>query len=324
MHKLQTMVGKRGRLAAKVFAAVAVGMAAALSNAAPAPSAPVPVTYIMVCCHEKDKGTKFLANGEWPEKRDYRKYPIALDTLRKIKETGIGVVGIDFTNMAQWDQQRERHWPMLLNVKKAAEELDMQWFLMLGNTRHEPMSYWNSKAKLVWEEFAQDPHYRKYGFGDDRPMITIFRPGEDFAKQLAETKPEDKDWLLKFRIGTCQINDYIVPTPTDGWGYRNLSCGVPDYARFVAPESGVHPSTWRRVLPDEWRRRVKWALGAKEYAVIGTYDDTCDSIFWGIADVSASTNHKHVNEATKDDPYVYYNIVKEEIAKWRKQQPARK
>lgn len=137
MHKLQTMVGKRGRLAAKVFAAVAVGMAAALSNAAPAPSAPVPVTYIMVCCHEKDKGTKFLANGEWPEKRDYRKYPIALDTLRKIKETGIGVVGIDFTNMAQWDQQRDRHWPMLLNVKKAAEELDMQWFLMLGNTRHE-------------------------------------------------------------------------------------------------------------------------------------------------------------------------------------------
>jgi len=134
--------------------------------------------------------------------------------------------------------------------------------------------------------------------------VVRVEPGEH------ETKPEDKDWLLKFRIGTCQINDYIVPTPTDGWGYRNLSCGVPDYARFVAPESGVHPSTWRRVLPDEWRRRVKWALGAKEYAVIGTYDDTCDSIFWGIADVSASTNHKHVNEATKDDPYVYYNIVK--------------
>ena len=37
-----------------LFAAVAVGMAAALSNAAPAPSAPVPVTYIMVCCHEKE------------------------------------------------------------------------------------------------------------------------------------------------------------------------------------------------------------------------------------------------------------------------------
>ena len=224
---------------------------------------PVPVTYVMVCCHEKNKGTKFLVNDVWDERCDYRNFDFALDVMRKIKETGINVVGIDFTNMAQWDQQRSRHWPMLLNVKKAAEELDMQWFLMLGNTRHEPMSYWNSKAKLVWEEFAQNPHYRKYGFGDDRPMITIFRPGEDFAKQLAETKPEDKDWLLKFRIGTCQINDHIVPTPTDGWGYRNLSCGVPDYARFVAPESGVHPSTWQRVLPDEWRRRVKWALGAR-------------------------------------------------------------
>ena len=279
---------------------------------------PVPVTYIMVCCHEKNKGTKFLVNGVWDAKCDYRSYDFALDVMKKIKATGINIVGIDFTNMAQWDQQRNRHWPMLLNVKKAAEELDMQWFLMLGNTRHEPMSYWNSKAKLVWEEFAQDPHYRKYGFGDDRPMMTIFRPGEDFWKQLEETKPEDKDWLMKFRIGTCQINEPIVPTPSDGWGYRNLSCGVPDYARFVTPESGVHPSTWRRENGDEWRRRVKWALGARHYAVIGSYDDVCDSIFWGIADVRESTNPKHVNEETKDDPYLYYNIVKEEIAKWRK------
>ena len=173
--------GKNSRLQPSgLFGPVRVvrhGEAVALSNAAPALSAPVPVTYIMVCCHGADKGTKFLANGAWDSRHDYRDYPFALDMMRKIKEAGVNVVGIDFTNPAQWDQQRDLHWPMLLNVVKAAKELDMQYFLFLGNTYAHTMKYWNSKAKIVWEEFAQDPHYRRYGFGDDRPMITIFLPG---------------------------------------------------------------------------------------------------------------------------------------------------
>ena len=280
---------------------------------------PVPVAYVMVCCHSHDKGTKFLVDGKWTTHHDYRDYSFAVDQMRKIKEAGVNIVGIDFTNPAQFDKQKWLHWPMLLNVVKAAKELDMQYFLFLGNTCAHGMKYWNEKAKLVYEEFAQDPHYRRYGFGDDRPMLTIFLPGKDFAAHLKRSKPEEKNWIEKFRIGTCQINDPITPTPTDGWGYRNKSAGSTDLARFAAPNSGVHPRDWARVDADEWRRRVKWALGAKNYAVIGTYDDTCDCIFWGIADVSKSTNPKHVNEATKNDPYIYYNIVKEEIAKWRKQ-----
>ena len=276
---------------------------------------PVPATYIMVCCHAADKGTKFLANGEWDARHDYGDYVFALDQMRKIKESGINVVGVDFTNPSQWDQFKAHHWPMLQNVVRAAKELDMQYFLFLGNTCAHTMKYWNEKAKIVWEEFAQDPHYRRYGFGDDRPMMTIFLPGRDFAAHLKRSKPEEKNWLEKFRIGTCQVNDPIVPTPTDGWGYRNKSAGSTDLARFVAPNSGVGPKEWVRVDANEWRARVKWALGAKEYAVIGTYDDTCDCIFWGIADVRGSRNPIHVHKSTKNDPYAYYNIVKEEIAK---------
>ena len=278
---------------------------------------PVPATYIMVCCHGADKGTKFLANGEWDAKHNYGDYDFALDQMRKIKAAGINVVGVDFTNPSQWDQFKAHHWPMLQNVVRAAKELDMQYFLFLGNTCAHTMKYWNEKAKIVWEEFAQDPHYRRYGFGDDRPMMTIFLPGKDFAAHLKRSKPEEKNWLEKFRIGTCQVNDPIVPTPTDGWGYRNKSAGSTDLARFAAPNSGVGPKEWARVDANEWRSRVKWALGAKEYAVIGTYDDTCDCIFWGIADVRGSRNPIHVHESTKNDPYAYYNVVKEEIAKRR-------
>ena len=275
---------------------------------------PVPVTYIMVCCHGADKGTVFLANGKWDSRHDYRDYGFARDMMRKIKESGINVVGVDFTNPSQWDQFKAHHWPMLENVVRAAAELDMQYFIFMGNTHAHTMKYWNDKAKIVWETFAQDKHYRRYGFGDDRPMLTIFLPGKDFKSHFDRTPDSEKCWLAKFRIGTCQVNDPIVPTPTDGWGYRNKSAGSTDFARFVAPNSGVGPGTWARVDAKEWRERVKWALGAKEYAVIGTYDDTCDCIFWGIADVRKSQNKIHVHESTKDDPYIYYNVVKEEIA----------
>ena len=270
----------------------------------------------MVCCHGADKGTKFLANGEWDTKHDYRDYAFARDQMRKIKEAGINVVGVDFTNPSQWDQFKAHHWPMLENVAKAAAELDMQYFIFMGNTHAHTMKYWNEKAKIVWETFAHDRHYRKYGFGDDRPMLTIFLPGKDFKSHFERTPENEKCWLAKFRIGTCQVNDPIVPTPTDGWGYRNMSAGSTDLARFVAPNSGVGPKEWARVDANEWRRRVKWCLGAKEYAVIGTYDDTCDCIFWGIADVSGARNKIHVHESTKSDPYAYYNIVKEEIDKY--------
>ena len=115
--------------------------------------APVPVTYIMVCCHGADKGTKFLANGEWDTKHDYRDYAFARDQMRKIKEAGINVVGVDFTNPSQWDQFKAHHWPMLENVAKAAAELDMQYFIFMGNTHAHTMKYWNEKAKIVWETF---------------------------------------------------------------------------------------------------------------------------------------------------------------------------
>ena len=44
---------------------------------------PVPATYIMVCCHGADKGTKFLANGEWDARHDYRDFDFALDYIVK-------------------------------------------------------------------------------------------------------------------------------------------------------------------------------------------------------------------------------------------------
>ena len=96
------------RMAEAVAMALLVGASAANKSAAEE-ARPIPATYIMVCCHSADKGTRFLANGEWDSRHDYRNYPFALDMMRKIKASGVNVVGIDFTNPAQFDGQRELH-----------------------------------------------------------------------------------------------------------------------------------------------------------------------------------------------------------------------
>ena len=147
-----------------------------------------------------------------------------------------------------------------------------------------------------------------------------------------ETDQKDGDWhtwgitlrgggcgnLANFRtpVGKPGVLTYVMPFTLPKGKEFTGNC---ELSFFVRPE----PVKGGRFAI----RRLRLVSGdscAKEYAVIGTYDDTCDSIFWGIADVRESRNPKHVNDATKDDPYVYYNIVKEELAKWRKQQPTRK
>ena len=170
-------------------------MAASLVFASTAST--VPVTYIMVCCHSHDKGTKFLANGEWDSKHDFEDYSFALDMMRKIKEAGIGVVGVDMTNPGQWDQYWPSYEKKLANVERAAGELGMQWFVFFGNPAAHTLKYWNDKAKFTWERYAQKPQYRRYGFGDDRPMATMFLPGKDVAGILQRAKPEEKNWIEK-------------------------------------------------------------------------------------------------------------------------------
>lgn len=278
----------------------------------------VPITHVMVCCRENNAGTTFLVNGQWNPAHNYGDINQVRDILQKIKDAGINVISVDFTNPPQWDDEgtngekwyRSEFMPMLDNIDKVCQEKGMQFIMFLGNPNAWTMKYWNEKAGEVLKKYANKPEYRRYGFGDDRPMLIMFYPGQDFKEMWDKTPENEKNNLEKFHIGTCQVNDPILFTETDGWGYRNVSQSVDGKVRFVAPNGGVAPAQWYRVDAKEWKKRVEWAGQASEYSVIGSYDDVCDAIFWGIADVSKSTRKEHINSTTVDDPYVYYNIVK--------------
>lgn len=298
-----------------------------LCAAKPIKATPVPITHIMVCCRGYNSGTTFLVNGKWNPEHDYSDINQVRDIFQKIKDAGINVVSVDFTNPSQWNTGDVKGepllWntfePMLLNVAQVCKEKDMQFLLFLGNSQAWTLKYWNRIAGIVWQRWAQTPQYRRYGFGDNRPMLIMFLPGEDFWKQYAASPTSEKDNLAKFHIGTCEINERILPTHTDGWGYRNFSQSSDGKVRFVSPNGGVSPNQWFRVDDKEWQRRVEWAGQASEYAVFGSYDDSCDAIFWGIADVSKSERKVHRNVLTEKNPYAYYNVVKDYLTKQKSQ-----
>ena len=283
-------------------------------DCAPAGS-PIPVSHIMPCCRWNNSGTTFLVDDDWNSYHEYNDISQCRSILKTIAKAGIRVVCVDFTNQAQWDSQWEsdNFKGRLENIAKVCGEIGMEWFLFIGNLSTPNIGYWNGIAEKIWNSYAHLSHYH---YKDGKPMLLIFMPGTQYNSAIRNASSSDKTYLQngdKFTIGTCQVNSAITPQKTDGWGYRNYSQSSDGAVRFVCPNSGVAPSTWARIDADAWSSRMDWGLQATKYIVIGSYDDTCDAIFWGIADVSASTTECHKNAATINDPYIYYNIVQEKL-----------
>jgi len=176
-----------------------------------------------------------------------------------------------------------------------------------------PFGFWNGIAGKIHDTWAKDTHYQRYGHGDNRPMLLTFLDGKTYVEQAKRTKPEYLTNLKKFRIGNTQINEVIKePQESDGWGYRSKWQNKSGSVRFVSPNGGVQPSTWYKITGEEWKEQVRWAKQSSEYSVYGSYDDACDSIFWGIADTARSKTQHHVYPSP-ENPRFYYDVLKAEL-----------
>jgi hypothetical protein len=287
-----------------------------------------PVTGLLICCRGSNMGP-FLINGEWNQSHDYGDINQVRGILTNIKDAGINVVYIDMTNPSQWTRLWDEFKPMIENIRTVCAEKKMEYFIMIGAVmsdavRAEPnmpewlktighLEFWNLQAKYIWENYAQDSHYRTYGYGDNRKIITMFYPGELVDTLWNGSPDEHKTYLSKFYRGTHEYNQDFKDTPTDGWGYRDKQQSSDGKIRCVCPTSGLHPGSSTFISQKQWIERVNWVAEAEHYSVYGSYDDTCDNIHWGIHDTKDVTNpnRKYAN----DDPYIYYNVVKEKLTK---------
>ena len=308
-------------------------------NAAEGPKVPVkpdttatksvPMTYILICCRSSNEGViRFKVGDQWITDHDYSNPEHARAILSTIKAAGINTVIIDLSNPSQWESvpgswpgcvpNEGAGWntntkPQLATIEKVCNELNMQFAMLIGNPAAHTLAYWNGVAKRIWENWAQKPIYRKYGFGDDRPMLSVFYMGEDFHRMYHDAPDSEKGYLARFRIGTCQVNSPMTFTKTDGWGYRNQSSSSDNTVRFACPNQGVAPTTWKRSTLAQWKQKIEWAGQATEYSIFGSYDDTCDGIFWGIADTkdSKSAYKRYPTGVQPDD---YYNALKDYLS----------
>ncbi len=279
-----------------------------------------PCCHILICCRGNNDGMTFLVNGQWEARHDYKDLDHVRDILQKIKDAGIHTVIIDMTNPSQWTRFREEYIPMVHNVQQVCREKNMQYFMFIGgalpeqikrnnNIKKSAFDFWNGIAEEIWNTWAQSPTYRRYGYGDDRPVLLVFQPADMYWERYAAVSAEEKSFLSKFHIGTTQVNDPILPGKSDGWGYRNYSQSVDGKVRFVSPNGGVAPGDpWYRISETSWKERVEWAREAAHYSIYGSYDDTCDAIHWGIADTRNCD--VPLKKYPGDQPYLYYNVVK--------------
>ncbi len=312
-----------------LFAALAGAGCTGKTEKKSASKGPVPMTHILICCRSSNEGViRFKVGDEWITNHDYRNIDHARAILSTIQQAGINDVIIDLTNPSQW-AETPASWPgcqpgenalwetetkdQIATIEQVCEELGMRFVMFIGNPAAHTLAYWNGIAERIWKSWAQKDVYRKYGYGDDRPMLVVFYMGEDFWKMYDAAPEHEKNYLAKFRIGTCQVNSPMNFTATDGWGYRNRSSSSDNKVRFVCPNEGVAPTQWKRSTLQEWEEKVVWAGEATEYCIFGSYDDTCDAIFWGIADTRESRNaYKRYPGAASPD--AYYNVVKDYLS----------
>ena len=283
-----------------------------------------PCAHVLLCCRTENKGTKFLVNGKYVDRHDYGDIEQVSDILQKIKDAGIKTVIVDMTNPSQWTVLRDEFLPMVENIYQVCVEKDLQFFMHIGGgftpeiieqcgIRIDYISFWDGIAKEIWERWAQLPEYRMYGYGDERPILIMFRPASDFWVKYERAPVKNKQYLEKFRKGTVQINEPIYDyAESDGWGYRNKWQNKSGSVRFVSPNGGVHPVEWHKVHQNSWREQIRWAKEASEYSIYGSYDDACDAIFWGIADTSMTTNFYNRYPEPANHRY-YYDVLQNEL-----------
>ncbi len=316
------------------FAIVLVALQLLLAIAPTKMNAGEPLCHVLICCKGCNDGVSFLIKGEWNSNHDYRNIDVTRDIMQNIKDAGINTIIVDLTNASQWEWLWDDYTlPTLQIIQEVCLEKDMQYLILMGGALNAAIreennipneisatEYWNGNAQYVWENWASDPIYKKYGYGDDRPMLVIFTPGTSYWPVDDAAPDEHKNYLTKFYRGNTQVNNTMIEQQhleTSGWGYRKTNWNASKTIRYTSPQGGVAPPSWFKLSPEAFRTEVQWVKEAEHYSIYGSYDDTCDGILWGIANTknSASTvdDVVYYNKYPNDDPFVYYDILKEEL-----------
>ncbi len=165
------------------------------------------------------------------------------------------------TNPSQWTRFWDQFEPMVNNVAEVCKQKEMEFLIFIGAALPEQVkinnhievddfTFWNGIAERIWNSWAQHPNYRKYGYGDDRPMIIAFQPSDVYWERywaaglldtVAHLQPETSGSAFFVYGMAYAINQGIIEketfTPVVEKAYLALTGFIEENGKFY----GIQP-----------------------------------------------------------------------------------
>ncbi len=248
------------------------------------------------------EGVKVLVNGKmqsinWNDKAHIQFY------VNEIKNAGIDLIIVDFTNGFAWK------WQALM-VQKLCLENGMKFAIAL-NPQMGNMA--ESQCKMVWDDYAapEAPFSSAYFYKDGNPLVVFYTTRAGYNNSMAE----QTEYRVKFTGVWASGED----GDKDKWGWQlEPQKGVipSDDAMYVT--SSIDFDSPYAVTDDKWRHSLAWldynfGLAVKndpKNIIVGSYDDVHERNLWMKADTSGAVRGRQLRDIYGDiSTDAYYDRV---------------
>ena len=269
---------------------------------------------------------------------DYTNDGKVAQVLSDVKNAGIDFIILDLTNDAQWQDKslmgmNGNSTPV--KIIKEAQRIGLKIAFHIAADAGAPPAGLRdahaNRANFIWDNYAQLPNVFRFG-PDNKPLLVLFDVWESELNKRPLTPVLnhvlDKFYLASSVKGGVNLNQGDWGINQGYWGYRNMGVDAVNEVRFVSPNTSEWYEVWHRASAWEWSKRVTWATKAGKVAIIGSYDDSLDGLFWGIntvvPTVSLGNNTFGFDQGDKDyrinastglpyAPHIFYDTVKNTI-----------
>ena len=247
----------------------------------------ITVTWIMIWNGSAERwwresdyhGSKVLVDGEWVSTNwnDDRQIDLFCEAIR---DAGIDVIAVDFTNGFRWERQAKR-------VQRFCHENNMKFVIAFNPQGGREME---SSCRTVWDTYAAPTaeDHEAYLHRDGKPLVVLYttRPGYQASIAIRES------YSRRFSTAWASGED----SERDKWGWQL----EPDIGPVGSEEAMFVTGAIKRYGPerewDEGRRHLSWLdygfvmarAHSPRFLIVGSFDDLRERNAWFVADTSAT------------------------------------
>jgi hypothetical protein len=270
---------------------------------------PITVTWVMIWNGSSEKwwkttdyqGCKVLIDGAW-QSINWSSEAHIDAYCQAIRDAGINVIAVDFTNGFRWEWQAKR-------IQKFCHDNKMKFTVAFNPQGGGQME---SGCRKVWEVYASPaaPFPETYLHKDGKPLVVLYSTSKGYAASVAVKDTYRDKFSTAWASGEesdrnkwgWQLEPHIGPVPSGDAMF------VTGSVKFGSP----------RTTDFEWRKHLAWLdygfIKAREispkFLIVGSFDDVHERNAWMVTDTAEAPKGWHMRGkggALSHD--AYYNRV---------------